>query len=660
MNSVSLSDGLVTMHFEDAAQPIFLEKKGKDYILYGEKNDYPNYLLYLYNSSAKHSAIINGKVDYVCGKGWSFEKEEVKGVDGKADSFIKRANKDGESLDEILGKISLDLEIFNGAYLQIVWNNLQQIADIYHVDYTTVRSNKDNTVFYVADDWVKYNADGSYKTNSNPTITPYNAFNADKKSGTQILYIKKYHPGIDIYTLPTYRGSITWIEVDVEIGNYHLNNVKSGFFVNKMIQFNNGKPTTEEQQKIERMFDNKFGGVRGKKYMFSFNADATKAATVLDLSVAESDKLFDQLNKTTQQEIFTGHRITSPMLFGIKTEGQLGGRTELREAAELFQNTYVNGRQQWLEKIFNALASNAGVTTPLTIQRTEPIAFEFSEAVQAQNMTQDEIREKMGLPPVEKKDNTAAQETINSLNSLSPLVANKVLEAMTADEVRGLIGLSSVNPPLGATQFSAAEDMADAEVFTEFGAMRQKFTVVKSKKVLFSSELQEAIHFAAEDKDISGLQAEVLDQLVKDPLITPEVLSETLKREVKEINAAIKELEKQKLISVTEKKKQGIAVTERKPAKDAQKILKESKPSTRSVKVLYSYEGPKDDKNRPFCAKLLELDRLYSRKDIEQISVRLGYSVWARRGGWYTIPGTNEHRPYCRHSWVSNVVVSNE
>ncbi|WP_212005747.1 hypothetical protein [Chitinophaga sp. HK235] len=661
MNVVNIGDGLLSLVFDDAAQPAFVEKKGKEYILYGEDNCYPDYLLYLYNNSAKHSAIINGKRDYVCGKGWVVADESIPPAEAvKACTFINRVNSDGESLNDVSEKVELDLEIFNGAYLQITWNKVGQIAEIYHLDYTTGRSNKDNSKFFVSNEWVKYQPDGSYKAASNPDFTPYQAFNPNNKNGTQILYIKKYHPGIDIYTLPTYRGSLTWISVDVEIGNYHLNNVKSGFFVNKLINFNNGKPGPDEQQKIEKMFANKFGGVRGQKYMLAFNADSTKAATVLDLNVSESDKLFDQLNKTTQQEIFTGHRITSPMLFGVKTEGQLGGRQEMRDAYEIFQNTYVNSMQQWLEKVFNRLARFAGVQVPIRIQPAEPIGFEFSEATQAQNMSKDEIREKMGMAPEVKQENTQSQNTINAINSLSPLVANKVLENLTSDELRALIGLQPAAPgsiPSTVSQFSAEDDDHDVAVFSEYGADRSHFRIVKSKQVLFQDDQQEQEHFAREVADISSLQADILDLLTKDPLAPIDAISKKIGVDIPVISDAISTMADDGLLTVKEKTVRGQQVTERKPVRDAKSILKKANPSTRSIQVMYSYEGPQDSKNRPFCAKMLELDRLYSRKDIESISERLGYSVWARRGGWYTIPGTNTHRPFCRHSWVSNVVV---
>jgi len=619
-NKIDLGNGFVMLQFEDAAQPVFLEKKGKPYVYYGEKNDYPNYLLYLYNNSSKHSGIINGKVDYIMGKGFKFDEEGItEQQKTTANAFLKRANAKGETLRQVFEKCLLDFEIFNGAYLQIVWtSSSEKMGSIYHLDYTSVRSNADNSEFYVSDEWVKYLPDGSYKINNNPKYDPYPAFNPDKKTGTQILYIKKYHPGIDIYTLPAYRGSITWIEVDVEIGFYHLNNVKGGFFVNKLINFNNGVPTEDAQKEIEKMFDRKFGGVRGRKYMLAFNHNKENAATVEDLSVAESDKLFDWLGKTAEQHIFTGHRVTSPMLFGIKTEGQLGGRSEFRDAFEIFQNTFVNGRQEYWEEIFNTLAGYIGVQVPLFIQKTEPIGFAFGENVIANNLTRDEIRE---------------------------YISDKLSIKLKAEPA----------PP--AQQFSV--DERDVAVFSEYGSPRKGLKVLKSKQVLFTNDEEEAQHFANEEAQITKVHEGIIDLLSKDPFTTQEIIAEALGVDVELIQEAIRELEKSGLLKVSEKKRGEDVVVERRPATEAKRIIKDRNPVTRSVQIMYSYEGPQDDRNRPFCAKMLELDRLYSRKDIEKISARLGYSVWSRRGGWYTIPGTNEHRPYCRHSWASNVVVKN-
>lgn len=596
IKELKIADNISILKFEDAAQPVFKEVKGKPYIYYGQKNDYPDYLLYLYNNSSKHSAIINGKRDYIVGKGFIPENEN----DQAAKDWIAVCNQRGESLNDVLEKLELDIELFEGGYLNIVWNRQGKIASIYHVDFSKVRSNEDNTKFFVSDEWVCYKDDGTYTMNTRPDFKEFDAFNPRARTGSVILYCKKYHPGIKTYTLPTYRGSITWIDIDVEIGAYHLNNVKGGFFANKIINLNNGIPGNEEKKTIEAQWMRKFGGVRGQKWILSFNVDPAKATTVTDLSIAESDKLFDLLNKTTQGEIFTGHRITSPMLFGVKTEGQLGGRNELREASELFQNTYVNGRQQWIEKIFNMLAPYAGVSGKVVIQRTEPISFEFSENVQAQAMTRDEIRERLGLPPI-----------------AAPAVSS-------------------------TSQFSAADDAIDADIFSSFGMSRDEMRVLRSKQVLFQSDDDERAYFKTTTEELTDLQQRVIDAVNAGSRTAYDVANK-LKVGIEDIRVAIDTLVDEGLMSVDNKGKLSVRST--------------TTGDRKSVEIMYSYEGPKDNRNRPFCARMLELDRLYSRKDIEAISERLGYSVWTRRGGWYTIPGTNEHRPYCRHSWQANVVV---
>jgi hypothetical protein len=95
------------------------------------------------------------------------------------------------------------------------------------------------------------------------------------------------------------------------------------------------------------------------------------------------------------------------------------------------------------------------------------------------------------------------------------------------------------------------------------------------------------------------------------------------------------------------------------PLKD---IIEKIKPQTTELLIRYSYEWKAGFSNadkgtsRPFCVALLDANKVYSRSDIESISARLGYSVWDRKGGWYTVPGTDDHEESCRHQWVSNIV----
>jgi DNA-binding MarR family transcriptional regulator len=644
------------LKFDQVPLPIYKEVKGKDYIYYGEKNDYPNYLLRLYNNSAKNNAIITGKVDYICGNGWEVRSEDEI-AKAKAYSLMDKVNKYGESLDEITKKISTDLSIFGGYYLQIIWSkDKTKIAEIYHIDYYKVRTNIDNSFFYVGNDWIK----GDY-VNSKPKYETFPAFDPATKTGTQILYFKEYRAGENIYSLPDYRGAINYLELDISISEYHLNTINNGMFSSKLINLNNGKVSDEEQEAIEQQFKDKFSGSKNAgKFMLSFNDSGENAPSIIDLSGTELDKHFDLLNKTVQQEVFSGHKITSPMLFGIKTEGQLGGRAELREASELFQNTYINAKQKAIESIINYLYGFNDVTAELELRKSEPIGFEFSEGVITANMSKDEIREKLGLPPVEQP---VAEDMINALNGLSPAIAQKVLDNMTADELRGLVGLTQVQPQTMSVECSAQhDDEKYLALFEGKGTPRNKFKVLQSDRLTFSSEEEFNKFEKFAEYNLNTIQQSVLDAIKEKPKATNAEIAK-----IASVTEAIVAETIGKLIddAVIEERviQDGTAI--RSITRIGRDAIKKLTPIT-SFKTMYSYEERPNvpaakSGSRPLCVRLYNGgDSLFfTREEIQNISNQLGYSVFQLCGGWYHNPKTGRTTPYCRHEWKRNVIIEN-
>ena len=210
------------MDIDKYKTPEFTQEKNKKYVNYGSDNLYPLYLVDLFNRSAKHNAILTGKQTYVYGSGLSIE--------GTWDLFVN-ANR-FDSLTEIFGKCILDKLLYGGYALQIIWDRAgQNIAEIYHMDFSKIRSNVDNTEFFFSNDW----ADPRAKTK------PYKVFNPDKKIGTQIYYYRDYRPATQTYPLPEYIGAIPYVECDVEIANYHRSNLHNEFFFGGILSFNNGE-----------------------------------------------------------------------------------------------------------------------------------------------------------------------------------------------------------------------------------------------------------------------------------------------------------------------------------------------------------------------------------------------------------------------------------
>jgi DNA-binding Lrp family transcriptional regulator len=206
-----------------------------------------------------------------------------------------------------------------------------------------------------------------------------------------------------------------------------------------------------------------------------------------------------------------------------------------------------------------------------------------------------------------------------------------------------------------AAQLLSEEDTL--KVFDSMGELKLDFHIIKSKRVKFSSDKE-----AAEDElsfyqlafktEVSNTEAAILDLIKKDKRITPEVIAQTIGSSTEYVTSKIASLTRKGLITSTTE----VIGEDTQIERTVTESIKDIDPpsgeiETTEIYIKYSYEGPKDEKNRPFCKKLLELDRLYSRKDIETMSQRLGYSVWDRRGGWWG------DKPYCRHRWVSHVVV---
>jgi hypothetical protein len=657
--------------FDQVPLPVYKEVKGKDYIYYGEKNDYPNYLLRIYNNSAKNNAIITGKVDYICGNGWTVKAEDEM-QKAKAFGLIDRINTKQESLNELTKKLVTDLSIFGGYYLQVIWTKgTGEIAELYHVDYYKVRTNADNSEFYVSDNWIKND-----NVNPRPDFETYPAFDPNNTTGTQILYFKEYRAGANTYSLPDYRGAISYIELDISIGEYHLNTINNGMFSSKLINLNGGKVSQEEEDRIERQFKDKFSGSKNAgKFMLAFNDSKENEPSIIDLSGTELDKHFDLLNKTVQQEIFTGHKVTSPMLFGVKTEGQLGGRSEMREASELFQNTYVNSKQQALEEVINYLLKFNDIIAELEIKKTEPISFQFTEQIISTNMTQDEIREKLGLAPIEKKETAGAQDIINSLNSLSPLIATKVVESMDVNELRSLIGLPVRTEIVTPTEVITDPNQGfsdhlhlecsisehDANILDKFegkGVSKQGFKVIESSKMHFSSMDDFIKQDLFAEYMLNEVQKKIITQIQRNEAVTIPQIAKAVGIDEASVISRINTLIDDQVL-VEKITREGLIT--RSVTRSGVAAIKRLQPVT-SFKVLYSYEERPNipeakSGSRPLCQKLYKSDLFFTREEIQNISNQLGYSVFQLCGGWYTNPNTGKRTPFCRHEWKRNVVV---
>jgi len=618
-----MKDNLFVIKLNTHKPPEFKEVRSKEWILYGSsgewKNRYPDYLLDLYNSSAKHHAIVNGKVDYIFGNGFMLNEGglDTEGI-AKANDFLRHPNSE-ESLNDIAAKCIADLEIYNGFALEIIYNQTnRKIAAIHHAEFKQYRKAKDADAYFFSEDWKKYN----------PETELIHAFDHNNPGGKQLLYVRGYHPQSQAYPLPNYLGCIPYIEVDKEIANYQLNAIKNNFQAGKMINFFNGQPPEEEQESIEGKLNKKFTGTdNANSFILNFNDSKEQGAEVINLDGNDFADRYQILEKTTQQNIFTGHRITDGALFGVKEEGIFNTRQQLRDSYELFKNTYVNNRQMLVERVFNGLMEVQGFVERLEIRDVEPLGVEFSEQTKVSVMTTEEIREEIGLEPL------AEAEKMQKVDA--------EMEAETRV----------------------------CEAFASCGENVNSSSIIYTRPVRFETQ-QDADHsedtlkrfgFGSEAFDLA-----VLDQLKKDPSLSWAAIAEVMKATVDEILESVRNLAaldylKVGVATVIDSTQKVSEITTR-----GSRALETAEPLDVALKIRYRYIKSGEaagasiiETTRDFCRNLVNLSnsgKTWSNAEIQQIGLSEGRNVWQRKGGFWTRKGGQVTTPYCRHVWEQLVV----
>jgi hypothetical protein len=673
-----MMDNIVILNFQEAKQPEYREKKGATggYIEFGDKNDYPQYLLELYNKSAKHNAIIKGKVNYIIGNGWTAPDTDV-----AANEFIKKPNP-YETLDDLTRKVSTDIEVFGGAYLEIIWSVVGgQLSSVSHIDYTKIRSNKDNTQFWYKNNW-----------NDRKEIPiVINRFNTQLRQGRQLLYLKEYRPGLDTYALPGWMGALNYVESDIEVSRHVLGNAQTGFSASKMITLTNGDPTPDEKRNIERRFHDRFTGSDGKKIILSFTDDPNRKPIIDDLGTSDLTKEnFSQVDLLIQQNIFAGHQIVSPVLFGIKTEGQLGGASELQNAYEIFKNTYANDKQRFIESSMNVLAKLKGATEEMHIVPVEPISFQLTEQTLVSLVPKEYLLEKAGID-LSKYQSTPENAVNGQPNEQELAVVNDSLRNMTGRQYQNLmrvvrqfsqgkiskeqatvmlksgLGMNDqeINAMLGIDDDPETDDQVFSEadldgvmgVFEQFGESKDNFQILSTRSVFSAADT-----FADDYLVDASADKKILELIQKDKLIPNDVIAQAIGRSLEFVQRRMQYLYDVNAIKINE------TTRERSLTKPIRELV--DKPLPTIIEVRYSYEWkpqfaiapenkastPLISNSRPFCKRMLNLNRVYTRREIEALTARFGYSVFDRGGGWWTKP-SGYHSPSCRHEWRSNVLV---
>jgi len=374
--------------------PHLVETPNQDWVSFGEDNLYPNYLLELFLGSAINGALVKSIGAMIYGEGLAATNAD-ENTDTK-ESYLRLTELLHNSDDDVLKDLAMDLKLFGGCYVNVIWSrDRSKIAKMIHIPAQYIRSGKmvDGEIehYYYSADWSK-SKKGEYRPR------PYAAFNTeDRTQASQILMIRDKNPALFYGFAPDYVAATDWIQMELEIAQFHLSNITSGMTPSMHVGFSNGVPTEEERRTIERQLNSKFAGTgNAGKILITFNDGKETAPIIEPIQMNDAQSAWVEMSKQSVNQILAGHRVTSPILFGIRAEGGgLGNNAdELRDAFSLFTNTVVvpfqNTLLKGLEKIFRI----NDINLDLYFKSLKPADFIDLEVTKTQS---EEDQEKEGV-----------------------------------------------------------------------------------------------------------------------------------------------------------------------------------------------------------------------------------------------------------------------
>ena len=367
-------------------KPQIIEQKNRDWVEYGADNNYYQYLIDRYNGSPTNNAIINAVSDLIYGKGIDATDSSKKPEEyAQMRSLIH-----GDCLQKVAG----DLKLMGQAAFQVIYTKQgRQVAQVEHMPIQTLRAEKmsdegDIDGYYYCADWTKL------KPNEKPER--YSAFGSSNDA-IEILVIRPYKAGYYYYSPVDYQGGIPYAELEEEVANYHINNIKNGLSPSMMINFNNGVPDEEERMEIERKIREKFSGSSNAgNFILAFNESKELAATIDAVPLSDAPAQYEFLSGEAMQKLMVAHRVTSPMLLGIKDNSGLGNNAEEIETATLlFDNTVIRPFQNLIINSVEQILAVNGINLDLYFKTLQPLEFTDRSASVTKEETEKETGEKL-------------------------------------------------------------------------------------------------------------------------------------------------------------------------------------------------------------------------------------------------------------------------
>lgn len=617
--------------------PEIKEVKGKKWIEYGEDNNYFQYLIDRYNTSPTNNAAINGVSQAIYGKGLNALDSSTKPNEyAQMVSLFKK---------EMVRKLCYDLKLMGQCAIQVIYTkDRQKIAQLEHFPVETLRAEKMNDegivpAYYYWKDW------STIRMGDEPLRIP--AYGTSKEP-IEIYYIRPYKPSFYYYSPVDYQGCLQYAELESEISNYHINNIKSGLSPTMMISFNNGIPNQEERQLLESKIAQKFAGTSNAgKFILAFNDSKEQEATLTPVQLSDAHNQYQFLSDESSNKILVGHRIVSPFLLGIRTAtGFSSNADEIKNASILMDNSVIRPFQELLIDCFDHLLAYNDISLKLYFTTLQPLEFtDVDTSIQSKEEIEEETGIEMSKVKLDKViDGKQAYDTKE--------------EAIAIAEANGCGGYHE-HEVEGVTYYMPCKDHDTAlkkpcwDGYEQYGTKikdgKEVPNCVKMATTLSKEEEYNVIGSLQESAKTMGDEWVVVDEADADhPYSNEDWANYLIKEKPKSLLSRIKKAVS--LVGATDYNVGSVNNGSEPSRLDSKNGL---------YKIRYKYaRGMSGDasKSRGFCKKMMQLTQLgvvWRIEDIDNASYAADVNVQFRhkpslRYDIFTLKGGI----YCQHKWV--------
>jgi hypothetical protein len=613
--------------------PIERENVSRGWVNFGESNMYPQYLIELYNESPVHGSIVNSISQMIAGQG-------VVGGNSIANQYLQSIK-----FDSILPNISRDLKLFGGYYLEIIWSmDRTTIAQVNHLPYENCRLGCSDEQDDVTGVWYSRDWSDMRKKKNVPHYIPMFNIEYKEELPKQVMFVHTLKLGSEYYPKPDYVGSVNYIELTRQIGEYHVNNILNGFFPSLIASFNNGIPSLEEQHLIKNQLTASIQGAdNAGKVLTFFNEERDRGVDFTAFPLTDADKQYQFLSEECTKQIMIAHRVTSPLLFGVRDGGGLGSNTdELKTALYIFQKQVIEPYQRLIADSVMEICKASNIISspqviPNEILQPEPTEVQQKKKVNLEESYQptDEMagEAELGLKWRDEYGRGGTEVGVARARDISNKrnLSFDTVKRMNSYFARHEVDKEAIGWNDGEDGFPSAGRVA-WQLWGGDAGRDWAARIVEREQIDLDAIAEELIQLGED----AGEDWILIDEYDVD---YDEDDSE---------NEAISHI-----FDAVEIHQVSTGTAKPNATSEQDQTIDERKYYTR-----YRYSGKITDVSRPFCTKMLQADKLYRKEDILAMGNKAVNPGWGPNGAdtyscWLYKGGGN-----CHHIWKKQLYIS--